>query len=259
MAEFVKVADALEMPPGARKLCKVAGRQVMIFNIAGRLYAIDNRCPHAEGPVGAGPLDDVEIACPRHGWRFNLATGDCLQAPGHRLTCHEIVLDGEAVLLKIEAPEPASSIYHYLVRFGVPGYVGRFGSIREVDCRRGDRVVVQSDRGLELGEVLVDASDATLAGSRGEAAGELIRPVEDEDILRQEDANRTAEQVARRCRDLLVRQNLPIEVVQAEGLLDGECVILYFLGEPTAKLGPVSVELGQGQGQPRVEFRSLTE
>ena len=54
MAKLTKVARTDELPEGARKLCNVEDRRIAVFNLAGTLYAIDNHCPHRDGPVGAG-------------------------------------------------------------------------------------------------------------------------------------------------------------------------------------------------------------
>ncbi|MDI6770067.1 MAG: non-heme iron oxygenase ferredoxin subunit, partial [Anaerolineales bacterium] len=50
-------------------------------NIAGNLYAIADVCSHDEGPLGDGDLEGHEIACPRHGARFDIRSGQALQLP----------------------------------------------------------------------------------------------------------------------------------------------------------------------------------
>lgn len=65
-----------ELPPGGRKLVKLANAEIALFNIAGTIYAIKNRCPHRSGPLIRGFLDPAcGIKCPMHGWRFDLRDG----------------------------------------------------------------------------------------------------------------------------------------------------------------------------------------
>jgi len=54
---------------------------VAVFNIAGKYFAIGDVCSHDDGPVGEGVVADMQIECPRHGARFDLATGKVLSLP----------------------------------------------------------------------------------------------------------------------------------------------------------------------------------
>jgi 3-phenylpropionate/trans-cinnamate dioxygenase ferredoxin component len=79
--EFVTVATVSELPPGERLILDVGSDPIAVFNIAGQYFAIADVCSHDDGPVGEGEVSDTEIACPRHGARFNLATGKVLSLP----------------------------------------------------------------------------------------------------------------------------------------------------------------------------------
>jgi 3-phenylpropionate/trans-cinnamate dioxygenase ferredoxin component len=80
--EYVTVATVGELGPGQRKLVGVDGEALAVFNIAGRYFAIADRCSHDGGPVGEGRLVGEAIECPRHGARFSLETGKALSLPG---------------------------------------------------------------------------------------------------------------------------------------------------------------------------------
>jgi nitrite reductase/ring-hydroxylating ferredoxin subunit len=65
-----------ELPAGGRKLVKLNGIEIALFNIGGTIYAIKNRCPHRSGPLIRGFIDPAGgIKCPMHGWRFDLRDG----------------------------------------------------------------------------------------------------------------------------------------------------------------------------------------
>jgi len=79
--EYVTVGTIGELGPGRRKLVDADGVPLAVFNIAGRYFAIADRCSHDDGPVGEGSLAGEVIECPRHGARFSLETGKALSMP----------------------------------------------------------------------------------------------------------------------------------------------------------------------------------
>jgi len=79
--EFVPVAGLDELPDGERLFLEVDDVYLVIFNIAGDIYAIDDLCSHDDGPLGDGDLDGFQVACPRHGARFDVRTGEQLTLP----------------------------------------------------------------------------------------------------------------------------------------------------------------------------------
>jgi len=81
---WVDVCPADELPPGAMKL--VPNGQfdaVGVYNCEGQLRAIEDRCSHDDGPLCEGDWEPGEciVTCPRHGARFDLATGRPLSLP----------------------------------------------------------------------------------------------------------------------------------------------------------------------------------
>src|ERR1043165_9907090 len=90
MARHV-VAPVDDIPPGGRKLVQVNGRAVVVFNLGGEFFALNNRCPHRGGSlcdgVAVGLVQSSEpgnyqytrkgeiIRCPWHSWEFDIRTG----------------------------------------------------------------------------------------------------------------------------------------------------------------------------------------
>jgi len=107
------VAKADEIPPGGRKILSVGGREVGVFNVGGRFYALLNDCAHQGGPVCTGevlgkltaevlPEGEVRefftqegevVACPWHGWEFEIPTGVCLADPRFRLQTFPVAVE----------------------------------------------------------------------------------------------------------------------------------------------------------------------
>jgi 3-phenylpropionate/trans-cinnamate dioxygenase ferredoxin subunit len=79
--EFVEIAPVNELPNGERLFLEIGDKAIVIFNIAGQLYAIGDVCSHDDGPVGEGDLEVYNITCPRHGAEFDVKTGKAVQMP----------------------------------------------------------------------------------------------------------------------------------------------------------------------------------
>lgn len=79
--EFAEIAPASELPNGERLYLEIDGRAIVIFNIAGQLFAIGDICTHDDGPLGDGDLEGFNIVCPRHGAEFDVRTGQVVQMP----------------------------------------------------------------------------------------------------------------------------------------------------------------------------------
>jgi 3-phenylpropionate/trans-cinnamate dioxygenase ferredoxin subunit len=66
-----------ELQPGASRIVEADGRKIGVFNAAGDLFAIEDRCSHDDGPLAEGPFDPAArtVECPRHGSLFDLTSG----------------------------------------------------------------------------------------------------------------------------------------------------------------------------------------
>lgn len=81
LCEFVEVAEIDELDVGERLFVEIDERPIVIFRIASQYFAIGDICSHDAGPLGEGDLEGHEIACPRHGARFDVRTGKVLSLP----------------------------------------------------------------------------------------------------------------------------------------------------------------------------------
>ena len=86
MSDWVAVASAGDIKPGEFRVADVDGANVVVFNIGGEFYAIEDVCTHDGGQLTGGHVEGDEIVCPRHGARFCIRTGAALTAPAYEPT-----------------------------------------------------------------------------------------------------------------------------------------------------------------------------
>ncbi len=82
---FVTVGTKSDIVAGEVKAFSVNGHNIVVANLDGEhFYALDDLCTHDNGPLGEGILADGMIECPRHGARFDCATGRVKALPAVR-------------------------------------------------------------------------------------------------------------------------------------------------------------------------------
>ena len=76
MAEHT-VCTTEELPEGGSRIVEIDGIEIGVFNCAGELLAIEDRCSHDDGPLAEGEFDPAActVECPRHGSLFDLRSG----------------------------------------------------------------------------------------------------------------------------------------------------------------------------------------
>ena len=80
--EYVVIASEDDIQNGERIFVEIDDFDIVVFNIAGKFYAIADVCSHDDGPVGDGEFEsEYEIACPRHGARFDVRNGEAVSLP----------------------------------------------------------------------------------------------------------------------------------------------------------------------------------
>jgi 3-phenylpropionate/trans-cinnamate dioxygenase ferredoxin subunit len=98
--EYISVATVDEIGDGERMIFEIGDRSIVLFNIAGGYFAIDDVCSHDDGPVAEGEIEDHAIECPRHGARFDLSSGKALTLPAVvDIGAYPVRVDGEKILI----------------------------------------------------------------------------------------------------------------------------------------------------------------
>lgn len=102
MAKWVKLCGLSEAPsPGNVAEVEVEGRALCVANVNGEISAIDNVCPHRNGPLGQGWLEGEVVVCPWHSWIFHAKTGVSEYPSNERVEAFPVRIEGEDVLVEI--------------------------------------------------------------------------------------------------------------------------------------------------------------
>ena len=104
-----EVATVDEIPPGGRKIVRVRGREVGVFNLGGRFYALKNVCVHQGARVCLGKVTGTTLPskvyefeygkegqilrCPWHGWEYDITTGRSLFDPSVKVVSYPVVVE----------------------------------------------------------------------------------------------------------------------------------------------------------------------
>ncbi|MGH2363583.1 MAG: Rieske (2Fe-2S) protein [Chloroflexota bacterium] len=92
-----------------------ARREVLLANVAGTVYAMDNVCSHSGGSLASGWLDGTVVTCGLHGWQYELKTGVCPHVPNERLETFPVAIEDGGIVVElpwvVTTPGPASGAY----------------------------------------------------------------------------------------------------------------------------------------------------
>ncbi len=101
---FVKIAETDMIAPGEKKGFPLNGKTVLLANVDGAFYALNNKCPHMGGSLADGTLEGTTITCPRHGAKYDVRTGKNLGNAKIAFVQMKVG-DAEALPVKIEGKD----------------------------------------------------------------------------------------------------------------------------------------------------------
>lgn len=99
---YSPIISELEIQEGKMKLVRAEGKQVLFIKQKGKLYVIDDRCPHMGCKFSGGNLEGDLVVCPCHEWRFSLETGEYENDPEYVLVTYPFKVKDGKVWVKLE-------------------------------------------------------------------------------------------------------------------------------------------------------------
>lgn len=101
MSEFTEVCALKDIPANEPLIVEIDGNPIALCRIGEMVYALEDCCPHQGASFEGGEIDDDILACPLHGWRANICTGQSLEAPSIRIKMYETKVEGGQVYVKV--------------------------------------------------------------------------------------------------------------------------------------------------------------
>jgi 3-phenylpropionate/trans-cinnamate dioxygenase ferredoxin subunit len=105
MAEIIDICPVAELPPGGMRMVEWEDLEIGVFNCAGTIYAIEDRCSHDNGTLVEGTLDqgNCTVECPRHGSEFDLRTGKPVTLPAYvPVDTFPVIVDDDMIKLEVD-------------------------------------------------------------------------------------------------------------------------------------------------------------
>ncbi|MCE9544216.1 MAG: signal peptidase [Planctomycetia bacterium] len=144
----------------------------------------------------------------------------------------------------------------YVVRYGSLRQIGLFNSSRDEQYLRGVEVIARTKRGLEVGEVLCEATEQAAADLKEAPGGQILRQMSGDDridLSRMHGAERTEFEF---CSRAIAASGLDMQLVDVEHVFGGERVIVYYLSETRVDFRELVKQLA-AEFQTRVEMRQI--
>ena len=102
MSAGVRAARLQDLPAGEARLVELQGTRVVLARVGDRVYACGDACAHRGGPLSEGKLSGARLACPWHGWHYDVRTGECLfPGRGERIPTYAVRIDGGEVWVEV--------------------------------------------------------------------------------------------------------------------------------------------------------------
>lgn len=145
----------------------------------------------------------------------------------------------------------------YVVRYGSTRLIAEFSVKGEQQYKRSQEVIVRSNRGVEWGEVLCDATDRTreYLGSK-EVAGRLLRIANEKDYERREEMRNREPDDFQGVRETIAEHKLQMQLVDIEHILGGERMIVFYLAENRVDFRQLVKSLAK-KFKTRIEMRQI--
>jgi 3-phenylpropionate/trans-cinnamate dioxygenase ferredoxin subunit len=99
----VILGKATEFPPGKLQKVTVDGKDILVANIDGVYYAINDTCTHAGASLSEGSLDGTIVTCGWHGAKFDCKTGRLSVFPAKikDLSSYKVVIESENIFVEV--------------------------------------------------------------------------------------------------------------------------------------------------------------
>jgi cell fate regulator YaaT (PSP1 superfamily) len=144
----------------------------------------------------------------------------------------------------------------FIARHGAMRFLGEYEAGAEASFERGQAVIMRSERGLEVGEVLCVATPQAVSMIVEPTRGQLVRVMTDDDRAQAERLRQSQLQEFESCHGFIRERKLQMELVDVEHLFGGERIVFYFLAEKRVDFRELVKDLAR-EFRTRIEMRQI--
>ena len=103
MERWVAASTLDDLWEGETRSVTLEGREVLLCNLEGTVFAYDDSCPHLGNPLSKGRLEEQVLTCAAHEWSFDVRTGGGINPAGVCLRRYPVRLEGDRILVDVHA------------------------------------------------------------------------------------------------------------------------------------------------------------
>jgi cell fate regulator YaaT (PSP1 superfamily) len=144
----------------------------------------------------------------------------------------------------------------YVVRYGRMRFLGHYTGPDDQDHRRGERVVIRSDRGTELGEVLCASTERTSSFLEPTAPGPILRTATADDLELDRSLAAAQQDAFVVCQDFITKRRLQMHLVDVEIILGRERIVFFYLAAKRVDFRELVKDLARAL-RTRIEMRQI--
>ncbi len=102
MQNWVTIGSLNDIPRRGARCVKNGEMTIAVFRtVDDQVFALEDKCPHKNGPLSQGIVHDGCVTCPLHNWVISLETGEAQGADEGAAASFPVRLDGDTILLAI--------------------------------------------------------------------------------------------------------------------------------------------------------------
>jgi len=101
-SDYTKAAKLNAINPGSMLKIKLQNHTILLANIDGEIYAIDDQCSHEDASLYNGALKGDCVECPLHSSRFSFKTGKPMELPAtEQIKTYKVKIENDDIFIAL--------------------------------------------------------------------------------------------------------------------------------------------------------------
>ena len=101
--KFIKITDVNSIPGTKGKKISIGKKSIALFKYGGKIFAINNNCPHQGADLADGHVNQGKAVCPLHSWAFDLKSGAFSGNENIRIPTYKTKIENNEVYILMDS------------------------------------------------------------------------------------------------------------------------------------------------------------